>query len=158
MTFKHFFLFSANCLSVGEELIFIGCADGIVRCFSPHTLQVALSLPAFYVSLFLSLSFSNLLLFLPSFYRYLSWCVTLRLSLYWLCRQYCQMFSPSHCPGSYISPLLCLSFSLSFFHYPLLFLFLFSCSQVMRNLVSCLSLTLLLYHYLSYSLSHTHDC
>ena len=34
--------FSANCLSVGEELIFIGCADGIVRCFSPHTLQVIL--------------------------------------------------------------------------------------------------------------------
>ena len=32
--------FSANCLSVGEELIFIGCADGIVRCFSPHSLQV----------------------------------------------------------------------------------------------------------------------
>ena len=32
--------YSANCLSVGEELIFIGCADGIVRCFSPQTLQV----------------------------------------------------------------------------------------------------------------------
>ena len=25
--------FSANCLSVGEELILIGCSDGIVRCF-----------------------------------------------------------------------------------------------------------------------------
>ena len=31
---------SANCLSVGEELIFIGCGEGLVRCFSPHTLQV----------------------------------------------------------------------------------------------------------------------
>ena len=38
-------LFSANCLSVGEELIFIGCADGIVRCFSPHTLQFVTTLP-----------------------------------------------------------------------------------------------------------------
>jgi len=36
---------SANCLSVGEELIFIGCADGIVRCFSPHTLQFVTTLP-----------------------------------------------------------------------------------------------------------------
>ena len=34
------FLPSANCLSVGEELIFIGCGEGLVRCFSPHTLQV----------------------------------------------------------------------------------------------------------------------
>ena len=32
--------FSANCLSVGEEFVFIGCAEGIVRCFSPITLQV----------------------------------------------------------------------------------------------------------------------
>jgi len=36
---------SANCLSVGEELIFIGCADGIVRCFSPQTLQFVTTLP-----------------------------------------------------------------------------------------------------------------
>eukprot|EP00090_Calanus_glacialis_P047022 TRINITY_DN951_c0_g1_i1.p1 TRINITY_DN951_c0_g1~~TRINITY_DN951_c0_g1_i1.p1 ORF type:complete len:1635 (-),score=371.74 TRINITY_DN951_c0_g1_i1:570-5474(-) len=36
---------SANCLSVGEELIFIGCAEGIVRCFSPHTLQFVTTLP-----------------------------------------------------------------------------------------------------------------
>ncbi|XP_023335709.1 mitogen-activated protein kinase-binding protein 1 isoform X3 [Eurytemora carolleeae] len=36
---------SANCLSVGEELIFIGCADGIVRCFSPHSLQFVTTLP-----------------------------------------------------------------------------------------------------------------
>ena len=25
---------------MGEELIFIGCGEGLVRCFSPHTLQV----------------------------------------------------------------------------------------------------------------------
>jgi len=36
---------SANCLSVGEEFVFIGCADGIVRCFSPHTLQFVTTLP-----------------------------------------------------------------------------------------------------------------
>ena len=37
--------FSANCLSVGEEFVFIGCAEGIVRCFSPHTLQFVTTLP-----------------------------------------------------------------------------------------------------------------
>jgi len=36
---------SANCLSVGEELIFIGCGEGLVRCFSPHTLQFVTTLP-----------------------------------------------------------------------------------------------------------------
>ncbi|XP_059095788.1 mitogen-activated protein kinase-binding protein 1-like isoform X3 [Tigriopus californicus] len=36
---------NANCLSVGEDFIFIGCADGIVRCFSPHTLQFITTLP-----------------------------------------------------------------------------------------------------------------
>jgi len=36
---------SANCLSVGEEFVFIGCAEGIVRCFSPHTLQFVTTLP-----------------------------------------------------------------------------------------------------------------
>ncbi len=36
---------SANCLSLGEDFIFIGCADGIVRCFSPHTLQFITTLP-----------------------------------------------------------------------------------------------------------------
>ena len=36
---------NANCLSVGEHFIFIGCADGIVRCFSPQTLQFVTTLP-----------------------------------------------------------------------------------------------------------------
>ena len=36
---------SANCLTVGEDFIFIGCADGIIRCFSPHTLQFVTTLP-----------------------------------------------------------------------------------------------------------------
>ena len=36
---------SANCISLGEDFIFIGCADGIVRCFSPHTLQFITTLP-----------------------------------------------------------------------------------------------------------------
>jgi len=35
----------ANCLSVGEDFIFIGCTNGIVRCFSPHTLQFITTLP-----------------------------------------------------------------------------------------------------------------
>ncbi|XP_037079636.1 mitogen-activated protein kinase-binding protein 1-like [Pollicipes pollicipes] len=36
---------TANCMAAGEQLIFIGCADGIVRCFSPHTLQFVTTLP-----------------------------------------------------------------------------------------------------------------
>eukprot|EP00092_Neocalanus_flemingeri_P017101 GFUD01018496.1.p1 GENE.GFUD01018496.1~~GFUD01018496.1.p1 ORF type:complete len:1358 (+),score=414.33 GFUD01018496.1:48-4121(+) len=36
---------SASCLSVGEEYILIGCAGGVVRCFSPHTLQFVTTLP-----------------------------------------------------------------------------------------------------------------
>ena len=39
------FVSSANCLSVGEEFVFIGCAEGIVRCFSPQTLQFITTLP-----------------------------------------------------------------------------------------------------------------
>ena len=39
------FVSSANCLSVGEEYVFIGCAEGIVRCFSPQTLQFITTLP-----------------------------------------------------------------------------------------------------------------
>ncbi|XP_065561078.1 mitogen-activated protein kinase-binding protein 1-like isoform X4 [Artemia franciscana] len=35
----------ANSISVGENLIFIGCADGIVRCFNPHTLRFVTTLP-----------------------------------------------------------------------------------------------------------------
>ncbi|XP_043289127.1 mitogen-activated protein kinase-binding protein 1 isoform X8 [Venturia canescens] len=36
---------SANCISVGEKYIFIGCAEGIVRCFSPTSLQFVTTLP-----------------------------------------------------------------------------------------------------------------
>ncbi|XP_021926195.1 mitogen-activated protein kinase-binding protein 1 isoform X3 [Zootermopsis nevadensis] len=36
---------SANCMAVGENFIFIGCAEGIVRCFSPATLQFVTTLP-----------------------------------------------------------------------------------------------------------------
>lgn len=36
---------SANCLVVGEQHIFVGCADGIVRCFNPFTLQFVTTLP-----------------------------------------------------------------------------------------------------------------
>jgi len=36
---------SANCMTVGENFIFIGCAEGIVRCFSPSTLQFVTTLP-----------------------------------------------------------------------------------------------------------------
>ena len=30
---------------MGEEFVFIGCADGIVRCFSPASLQFITTLP-----------------------------------------------------------------------------------------------------------------
>ncbi|XP_017798430.1 PREDICTED: LOW QUALITY PROTEIN: uncharacterized protein LOC108579411 [Habropoda laboriosa] len=36
---------SANCMAVGDKYIFIGCAEGIVRCFSPTTLQFITTLP-----------------------------------------------------------------------------------------------------------------
>ncbi|XP_070153994.1 mitogen-activated protein kinase-binding protein 1 isoform X9 [Polyergus mexicanus] len=36
---------SANCMTVGDKYIFIGCAEGIVRCFSPSTLQFITTLP-----------------------------------------------------------------------------------------------------------------
>uniref|UniRef100_A0A0A9WCF9 Mitogen-activated protein kinase-binding protein 1 n=1 Tax=Lygus hesperus TaxID=30085 RepID=A0A0A9WCF9_LYGHE len=36
---------SANCMTLAEHRIFIGCADGIVRCFDPHTLQFITTLP-----------------------------------------------------------------------------------------------------------------
>ncbi|XP_063985422.1 mitogen-activated protein kinase-binding protein 1 isoform X3 [Diachasmimorpha longicaudata] len=36
---------SANCIAVGEKSIFIGCAEGIIRCFSPTTLQFITTLP-----------------------------------------------------------------------------------------------------------------
>lgn len=32
-------------MTLGEHRIFIGCADGIVRCFDPHTLQFITTLP-----------------------------------------------------------------------------------------------------------------
>nr|XP_031827245.1 mitogen-activated protein kinase-binding protein 1 [Nomia melanderi]XP_031827246.1 mitogen-activated protein kinase-binding protein 1 [Nomia melanderi]XP_031827247.1 mitogen-activated protein kinase-binding protein 1 [Nomia melanderi] len=36
---------SANCMAVGDKYIFIGCAEGIVRCFSPSSLQFVTTLP-----------------------------------------------------------------------------------------------------------------
>ncbi|XP_076306142.1 mitogen-activated protein kinase-binding protein 1-like isoform X3 [Tachypleus tridentatus] len=36
---------SANCICVCEDYIFIGCAEGIVRCFSPYNLQFISTLP-----------------------------------------------------------------------------------------------------------------
>lgn len=36
---------SANCMSVGERFIFVGCADGIIRCFDPTTLHFVTTLP-----------------------------------------------------------------------------------------------------------------
>ncbi|XP_053971938.1 mitogen-activated protein kinase-binding protein 1 isoform X1 [Hylaeus volcanicus] len=36
---------SANCMAVGDKYIFIGCAEGIVRCFSPSSLQFITTLP-----------------------------------------------------------------------------------------------------------------
>ena len=32
-------------MSVGGDLIFIGCADGIVRCFNQRSLQFLVTLP-----------------------------------------------------------------------------------------------------------------
>lgn len=32
-------------MSVGNKFIFIGCAEGIIRCFSPATLQFVTTLP-----------------------------------------------------------------------------------------------------------------
>ena len=36
---------SANCLSAGDDYVFIGCAEGIVRVFSSHNLQFITTLP-----------------------------------------------------------------------------------------------------------------
>uniref|UniRef100_T1IQM5 MABP1/WDR62 second WD40 domain-containing protein n=1 Tax=Strigamia maritima TaxID=126957 RepID=T1IQM5_STRMM len=36
---------NAHCLSVGLKYVFIGCSDGIVRCFSPYTLEYLTTLP-----------------------------------------------------------------------------------------------------------------
>ncbi|XP_062531392.1 mitogen-activated protein kinase-binding protein 1 isoform X4 [Bombyx mori] len=36
---------SANCMAVGANFIFVGCAEGIVRCFAPDTLQYITTLP-----------------------------------------------------------------------------------------------------------------
>lgn len=36
---------SANCLVAGEMYIFVGCAEGIVRCFNPYNLQFITTLP-----------------------------------------------------------------------------------------------------------------
>ncbi|XP_072381663.1 mitogen-activated protein kinase-binding protein 1 isoform X2 [Diabrotica undecimpunctata] len=36
---------SANCIAVGEKYIFVGCAEGIIRCFDPTTLKFVTTLP-----------------------------------------------------------------------------------------------------------------
>ncbi|CAG9576897.1 unnamed protein product [Danaus chrysippus] len=36
---------SANCMSLGRSYIFVGCAEGIVRCFAPDTLRYITTLP-----------------------------------------------------------------------------------------------------------------
>ena len=36
---------SASCLVAGRECIFVGCADGVVRVFSPSTLLFLTTLP-----------------------------------------------------------------------------------------------------------------
>ncbi|XP_074041740.1 WD repeat domain 62 isoform X2 [Leptinotarsa decemlineata] len=36
---------SANCITVGEKYIFVGCAEGIIRCFDPATLRFVTTLP-----------------------------------------------------------------------------------------------------------------
>ncbi|CAN8009061.1 unnamed protein product, partial [Ixodes pacificus] len=35
----------ANCISVGRDCIFVGCADGVVRCFDPVSLRFLATLP-----------------------------------------------------------------------------------------------------------------
>ncbi|KAH9375919.1 hypothetical protein HPB48_012559 [Haemaphysalis longicornis] len=35
----------ANCITVGRDCLFVGCADGVVRCFSPSTLNFLATLP-----------------------------------------------------------------------------------------------------------------
>lgn len=36
---------SANCIAVGENFIFVGCSEGIVRCFDPTSLAFITTLP-----------------------------------------------------------------------------------------------------------------
>lgn len=36
---------SANCITIGESLIFIGCADSIIRCFDTESLRFITTLP-----------------------------------------------------------------------------------------------------------------
>lgn len=36
---------TANCLSVGDAMITVGCADGIIRCFNPTNLHFICTLP-----------------------------------------------------------------------------------------------------------------
>ncbi|XP_050678210.1 mitogen-activated protein kinase-binding protein 1 isoform X3 [Leptidea sinapis] len=36
---------SANCMAIGSNYIFVGCAEGIVRCFAPDTLRHVTTLP-----------------------------------------------------------------------------------------------------------------
>ncbi|XP_013176440.1 PREDICTED: mitogen-activated protein kinase-binding protein 1-like isoform X2 [Papilio xuthus] len=36
---------SANCMAIGANYIFVGCAEGIVRCFAPDSLRYVTTLP-----------------------------------------------------------------------------------------------------------------
>ncbi|CAH4032368.1 unnamed protein product [Pieris brassicae] len=36
---------SANCMAIGANYIFVGCAEGIVRCFAPDSLKYVTTLP-----------------------------------------------------------------------------------------------------------------
>ncbi|XP_013143340.1 PREDICTED: mitogen-activated protein kinase-binding protein 1-like isoform X5 [Papilio polytes] len=36
---------SANCMAIGSNYIFVGCAEGIVRCFAPDSLRYVTTLP-----------------------------------------------------------------------------------------------------------------
>ncbi|XP_075988863.1 WD repeat domain 62 isoform X2 [Anticarsia gemmatalis] len=36
---------SANCMAIGSNYIFVGCAEGIVRCFAPDSLRYITTLP-----------------------------------------------------------------------------------------------------------------
>ncbi|VVC42307.1 Hypothetical protein CINCED_3A022545 [Cinara cedri] len=35
----------ANCMTIGSQFIFVGCTEGIIRCFNPETLQFITTLP-----------------------------------------------------------------------------------------------------------------
>lgn len=59
-------------MTVGEKYIFVGCAEGIVRCFDPFTLNFVTTLPRTHhlgvdVSLGTNIRFVSYILFLKQF-------------------------------------------------------------------------------------------